>query len=134
MLALQGCCNNLPSCGTALWSVQDKHTQMLIFYNLFLYAPGNLAKDKFACILLRRYWICESSGKWSNFRRLWCPKTNYFTIHSNCSCIQKVWGKSQNYRISLPIRNSHRHLTNRFISLNLALMSMGVTFYCCTRG
>ena len=35
MLAIPGCCINLPGCGTALRTVQDKHTQMPIFYNLF---------------------------------------------------------------------------------------------------
>ena len=28
MLVIQGCWNNLPGCGTALFSVQDKHTQI----------------------------------------------------------------------------------------------------------
>ena len=43
MLAIQGCCNYLPGCGTALCSVQDKQTQLPIFYNLFQKTSGNLA-------------------------------------------------------------------------------------------
>ena len=35
MLAILGCCNNLPGCGTSLCDVKDKHTQNPIFYNLF---------------------------------------------------------------------------------------------------
>ena len=34
-ISVPGCYNKLPGCGTALCSVQDKHTRMPIFYNLF---------------------------------------------------------------------------------------------------
>ena len=35
MLAVQGCCNNHPVCGTALCSLHDMHFKMLTFYNSY---------------------------------------------------------------------------------------------------
>ena len=46
MLAIYGCCKDLPGCGTAMCIVQDKHTQMFIFYSIFQKMPGNLASLK----------------------------------------------------------------------------------------